>query len=456
MLSRFQQTASCSARLFVHCTVSRPEYALVARALDAPDCFPERALLLAGAEDVVLVNREVERGYLEYLHSVGIGPNPDRVVVVESEEQTRRPLADRLLDNRLALRRVDQLLGAASAVEIHPFMLTDHEWCLAGALEQRWQLPVCALGGSPSTIAAVNQKHIARSVAVALGLPVAPGQVVEVETDTHGILADGLHRLADAVETQLAVSPRVIVRGSLGTTGATVLVVNRGNLHECVARLRAETGNRFYLVESMLDLATSPNVCMFIDPLSDTITCVGVADQRLQDSVQYCGNTRPTTAQNADQMVAAATRFCEYLRADGVTGHLGFDFGELASDDGFVFIEINPRINGADYSHGLLRGLNRRRCQQADRLLGSFHTFSLTTSARSFVEFRDAYGHLFYEPGAEAGIVPFKVGALASGQCTVAAVGLARDQAAHVRGRFAELNETREGPLAVANSPVAA
>ena len=124
-------------------------------------------------------------------------------------------------------------------------------------------------------------------------------------------------------------------------------------------------------------------------------------------------------------MIAAAQRFALYLRDQGVTGHLGFDFCEYKSPPGgssFVLAELNPRINGATYSQTLLAALNRTQRIQEGPSLGAFHAVKMCTSLSSFAALENAVGELLFRPGQEQGIVPIGLGAFTEGKCGIVMV----------------------------------
>jgi hypothetical protein len=70
-----------AARIFTHNITSLVDGATLDAVLPGHRRFDERALLLAGPDDVVCVVGEVAPAYIELLASLGIGPGADRVVV---------------------------------------------------------------------------------------------------------------------------------------------------------------------------------------------------------------------------------------------------------------------------------------------------------------------------------------------------------------------------------------
>ena len=78
--------------------------------------------------------------------------------------------------------------------------------------------------------------------------------------------------------------------------------------------------------------------------------------------MRYLGNRYPTVAQLADQMIAAAVKYCVWLRDKRITGHVSFDFCEYrepGSGQPRLFLAgMKPHVTGAMYPLCLLERLN--------------------------------------------------------------------------------------------------
>ena len=138
-----------------------------------------------------------------------------------------------------------------------------------------------------------------------------------------------------------------------------------------------------FLVESYYELEASPNVSMFIDPRTGDITCLSVSDQVLDPQLRHLGNRYPSRATLVDQMVAAARRFCVWLRDRRITGHQGFDFCEYrepaSGQRKMFFAELNPRVTGATYPTQVLKRLNGLHAPRS----GSFIVACISLDDRS-------------------------------------------------------------------------
>jgi Pre ATP-grasp domain len=433
LLSRIQ--GESEALVYVHCVASVDYQEDIYRAVPGVEHYPERALLLARHQDIVCLSHEVEPAYLEYLRQLGLGPDPSGIVVAAPPAGAGAgPLCTTLLQSDAALERLSQLMRARGASGVHPFIASAGQFDLALALGERLGHQVRVFGGDPDLVAYADLKHHMRAAAVELGVPVAPGEVLE--------LADGdfdrqRQALGAAVQRQIGWTGSVIIRGASGWSGsATYLISGKSELDELAHRLGAAGGNRIYLVEAKVEPTASPNVQMYIDGQDGALECVGISDQRLSTGLVHSGNACPSTARCLDQMIERAGIMARWLRDAGYAGLVGFDFVEYTDQRGAArafLAEVNPRVNGATYPLALLERLAAP---------SAFVSGTLITEIRSFAELRAVLSHLVYAPGRSAGLVPYAPGCLRYGRCPVVALASNRREAAAL---YAEAELTLEG-----------
>ena len=137
----------------------------------------------------------------------------------------------------------------------------------------------------------------------------------------------------------------------------------------------------------MLEVTSSPNLGMFIDPRTRDISCFSCTEQLFESRLIHSGNRYPAAARSLPAMISAAEQFTRHFRDCGVTGHLGFDFCEHTSPSGgpgYILAEINPRLNGATYCQALFNALNRRRMHSDMPPLGAYLALTIPTSCRTF------------------------------------------------------------------------
>ncbi len=411
----------------------------------------ERALVLARAQDIVCVSEEVEPAYLAYLAELGLGPSPERVLSVSrfDREVSSRALWARLAGNTEALRALGSLLRQGGPSRLHPYIASRGSFALAAALEIAADTEVRVVGGDPKLVEYAAQKHHMRARAIALGVPVAEGEVVELS------MAGGRRRrdydaLRAAVGRQLGVTGRVLVRGSHGAAGSASHVVGAGGTDaDGVVRAVSERGeNRFYLVEVMVSATVSPTVQLHVAPDGGPITCVGVTDQRWERLLVQGGNLYPSAARRIHAMVDWANRVAGWLQQEGYAGLLGLDFVEYpdpATGEPRAFLAgVSPRVTGDTYPLALFERLNADQERAGRPRSAAFVSDIIDTRPRRFADFHRAAGQFFYSPATGCGVVPHHIGSLSRGKCGVVVLGQTRDA---VLRSFGELQSwcRREG-----------
>lgn len=409
--------------VFVHSTASLGQLPGCSEKEAELDFGVDRALLLARPTDVVCLDRPVEPAYLEFLASLGLGPRAGRIVVAGMEG----PLPEALARDREALAEIRALVMQARQVVLDPFMLSANELHLAATLAATLGRPVPVLGADPDRLDLANLKHLARTKAVELGVPVAPGEIVELSDRREtASLRKALHR-------QLGPTGRAIVRGTRGAAGsATFVVENQPDRIETAVRQIAErTDNTVYLVEVMLEALVSPNVLVHIDPARGRMRCVGVSDQRLDRGLAHFGNLHPTVATTAPAMIASSFRLAAWLQGTGASGFAGFDFVEYrdrrTGHCEHVLAEINARTNGAAYPMTALHRLNAVRARMGQPALGAFLSVGdLHTGLGSFASLRHRCGGLLFDPVTGRGVLPYNTASLRQGRLRAMALGATR------------------------------
>jgi hypothetical protein len=433
LLGRIREDTSALA--YVHCNTSVEYLEGVLRAVPGAGFYPERALLLARRNDVVCVADEVEPAFLDYLAELELGPDPSGIVVAATRAEARlAPLWKSVLENDDALGRLSHLMELRGATALHPFMATSGQFDLALTVGDRLGRKIRVLGGDPDLVAYADLKHHIRSAALELGVPVAPGEVVEPPADA---TADQRRQsLRAAIQRQARHTGRVILRGAAGAAGSATYLVAAGDTGERLAhRLGESEANRIYLVEAMVEATASPNIQLHIHAEDGTLECIGISDQRLGSDLVHVGNGHPSPARCLDEMVRWAGTLGRWLRDAGYGGIVGFDFVEYVDDRGqprALLAEVNPRVNGATYPLALLERLG----------MSAFVSGTLDSELGTFAEMRTVLSDLLYLPGRSAGLVPYATGCLRQGKCPVVALASTRREAAEL---YAEAELVLEG-----------
>ena len=415
--------------LFVHSANSIPNAATVRARTASLDLLAERALLLAAPGDRVCLPAPVDADFLEFLRQWGIGPQAEDIVTLSRPEDGRCFTA-RLLEDKSSLERLVARVGGRD-VRLHPFYASPREFELAGRIESLTGSRVTVLGGSAEVVRHIYGKHHVRHEAQRLGIPLAPGEVIELALPGQGGRRD-VTELAAAIARHLPLTGRVIVRGASSSSGTCTFIVTSeaGSKPAVLCEIAGREDETIFLVDSMYAMTDSPNIQTFIEPGSGAISLASVCDQRLQDGISYQGNQYPSSATLLPEMTAAAFALSSWIAGLGFTGLAGFDFVEFIGARGtpdFVLAEINPRINGATFPVILRERVNERRGSGPE--INAMLTAGIRTTARTFREVRRLCGSDLFDASTGRGIFPYYLGALPAGVLYAAFLGASLEEA---------------------------
>ena len=424
-----------TVNVFVHSVSSLPHSKMLAPRLPGMELYAERALLLARPQDVVCVLRPPEQAYLDYLHGLGLGPDPANVVAVRpAGARGAGDLLSELLTQGRLLEAVARCAAQGKPVRVNPFVASAKEHALARALARALGQPVGVLGSPARTTLRLYHKHIVRKAALELGIPVAPGEVVRLRRSRDGTL--NLAALRSAAARQMAKAGGAIIRGSCGTSGSATAIVRPDALDSALESLVGQWDETVYLVDPLLDGIASPNVQVHVAPESRRAQCVSAADQQLDAALVHQGNAWPSRAETLPQMLESARHLGDWLGAQGYAGLAGMDFLEhhdpATGRLQHVFCEVNPRVNGATYPKALTELLGR------GRPIGAFLSLNVATGARCFSELADRCGDAFFDVSTGRGLFPYNTGCLEHGKFAAAFLADSREQAEDLCRNFTD------------------
>ena len=415
-------------------------------ALPGYEKYDERALVVARLDDVVCVADRVDKEYLRFLSNLGIGPKNGNVVVASKDFPRNYDsyLSDLLMNNNEAILTIRNLVEQGKKIVLNPYKATPSEFKLATILEKMLGRKVHLLGGNSDIVDYANHKHKVRAKALELGVPVPEGEVVELKVDRDGRPLD-LTPLHSVIHQFINKTGRVLIKGSIGSSGSSLFVVenNTESIQKALREIAEKTDNRIYLVEIMLDVVVSPNILMYIEQGNSEILCVSITDQILTDHLVHEGNIYPTRAKTLKEMMNSAHRMSKWLQAYGYSGFVGFDFGEYFNTEkgqlDYFLAEINPRINAATYPKSLMEYLNKKQKQKGWPYIEAFLSANVKTKAGSFAELSELYGHLFFKPKTAKGLVPYNIGCLEYGTFTLAVFGQSTEEVMEIYKDFKAL-----------------
>lgn len=423
-------------QVFVHSVTSLENITELTAIVTGLEKYPERSLLVARPNDIVCVLNSVNNHYLQFLSSLEIGPKNGNLIVASSEgshKHSNVSLSDSLMNNYEALLTIKALIKKTKRIVLNPYVASPKEFKLAEILQKVLGRKVYIMGGNPKIVEIANYKHIVRKKAIELGIPVPEGDIVELKLRKDRSPID-LTPVEAAINRYIHKTGRVIVKGSYGFSGSSIMIVegNPKSIQKALNTIALRTDNRMYIVEVMHDITTTPSVIMHIEPRNGSILCVSLTDQVLNEKLVHEGNTYPSTAKTVDGMLLSAKKLSQWLQAEGYSGLVGFDFGEYFNSETGRFehflAEINPRNTASVYPTSLMEHLNLKQAQKTGAYIEAFLSTNVKTNASSFAELNELYGHLFFKPGTGKGLFPYNIGCLEYRKFTLAVFGKSRNE----------------------------
>lgn len=433
-------------QIFVHAITSIENKTYLTTKKPGLHRYAERALLVAREFDIVCVADNVDKDYLHFLSSLEIGPRHANIITASETAcvDTDPALPDSLMSNDRALKKICELVKRDGDLVLNPFIASPREFNLATMLEKVLGRGVHVNGGNSEIVHYANHKHNIRAKAIMLDVPVAQGEIVELQAREDGRPLD-IAPLQKALDKYLRQTGKAIIRGSYGASGSATIIVenNPDSIQRALEKVAKQTDNRFYLVEVMLDLIASPNVLMHVEPNDGSISCVSLTDQQLDKNLVHKGNIYPPSAKTLEDMIASARKMAKWIQEEGYTGLIGFDFVEYFNSERgqveYFLAEINARTNGAAYPKSLMENLNRKQRREGGPYIEAFLSAHIKTKSRSFAEFSDMYGHLFFKPETGKGLVPYDTGRLEYGKLMLAFLGKSRGEVVEMYEDFKAL-----------------
>jgi hypothetical protein len=422
-----------TTHVFIHHVTALAHRNALERYLPGYEHYAQRALIVARPDDIVCVVGSIDRRYVHCLSNLGLGPKADHIIGIQREAggDAGRTLAGMLRGNANSHRAIRELIPDKNRVVLNPYLASSAEFDFAAALEEVLGKPVLVLGGNAETVARANLKHFAHTKAQELGIPMAPGEVVELCTYSDSRPLD-VTPLLKAIARYGTHTGRVIVRGTYGAAGSGTFIAE-GSSKDIERKLKTfveEQVRHMYLVQVMFDIVTSPNVQMFVEPDTGATWCVGATDQLLDKNLSHKGNVFPSNAKTLAGMFCSARKLTGWLQAEGFTGFAGFDFVEYVHPETgkheHIFVELNARVNGATYPVLVFERLNALQSARSSPRVEAFLSVKTTTEATSFSELQEMHGRLFFDPSTGRGIIPYNTGQLPNGMCDFVFAGSSR------------------------------
>lgn len=367
-----------------------------------------RAVLLSGVGDTVVVDSEVDQGWLAYLGSIGF--QSGRVVVAQGEGET---VGARLLsDERLMEELSGQAIGNEWVVE--PYMGGEEMELLARRVGGEMWAPGVEL------LDRLNLKSNLCPILGHTGLATIPTTVAGREE----VFSTARHMLNE--------HGSVMVRSDLSIGGHGVWRVESDvDLDGLGEGIERASEGRLFVLQPLLEVTHSPNVQFAIR--DEGAELLGISAQQMTESFAFGGNAYPSEVADNTKIFDQSTRIAEWMRGQGYRGIVGIDF--IVTVDGGVFIvEINPRVNTSTFP--LL--MSKRLGCGAFRLVTGLGADGLE-QGMGFAQLTELLGDdVMFDDGRGCGVVPLMMPRVGRGVLDVMVFGGELDEVGRIEALMME------------------
>ncbi|QBI52621.1 preATP grasp domain-containing protein [Streptomonospora litoralis] len=320
---------------WAHGEVGLPKIA-VAKGRAVVNRMEEFALLLAGAQDCVVLKAEPDSGYLAYLEQLG-AELPERIVV--ADQAPDRTVTEDALADPGVLDRLTELAGRGRL--LLPHGVSTREEDLAAKVGMRLAAPGAAICKH------VNSKVYSRLAAEAVGLRQAAGWVCRTPAE--------FRAAAEEARPLLRAGGKVVVKDAYGVSGKGLAVVESDKRLALIARKvaaaadRAGTDRVALVVEEWVAKDTDLNYQFTV--AGDGSVHFDFVKEAITDHGVHKGHRMPArlTAEQRAELRSAAELLGRRLHADGYRGVVGVDAMTDPRGGVYPVVEINARNNMSTY-----------------------------------------------------------------------------------------------------------
>jgi D-alanine-D-alanine ligase-like ATP-grasp enzyme len=346
----------------------------------------ELGILLAGSDDVLILKRLPDPGYVSYLEKAGFQLP---TVVVPENVQPDRSTTEDVLDSPELLARLAE--HGRRGAHLLPMATTAKEQELA----EICGLPLAV--SDAATFERVNSKIFSRRLVEDCELRAVPGDCCETCDDLSAVLERHLPTLGPDAP--------VVVKEAYGVSGKGLIVLDEPakatRLLRMVERRAQRTGDRrmHVVVEQWLPKRCDLNYQVTVT--REGQVSLDFVKQALTEGGAHKGHIMPADLSDAqrDEITQAADLVGHRLHREGFFGVVGIDAIIGADEMVYPVLEINARLNMSTYQGGVTE-----RCQSPGHVALARH-FTLSLKAPvTFGDLATALGPLL-EPARSGQLV---------------------------------------------------
>jgi hypothetical protein len=292
----------------------------------------DRALAAASSDDLVVLRTSIDHDYYDWVRSCGMGSSH---VVEYKTLSTDKSLSELILEDPEPVLKVIKELGRKPVYT---------PW-FSGSLEEKTAKILGAehFGTSQAVTLKYNDKGVFKAICQQLEIPVVEGDTFTLHPEDKA----NCHEMATIIRRYLLTHKTVIIRGTLAES-AYSLYKTTGRDLEGLYREIADSGERQVIIESFLDVTSTPNDQWAIGR-DGSIDHLGVLDQVCENGLVWVGNIKgQQLAQNVyDYIRNTSLLIVTDMAKSGYCGVVGIDY--IVCEEGIFPVENNARFNGSSY-----------------------------------------------------------------------------------------------------------
>ncbi|WP_337034925.1 ATP-grasp domain-containing protein [Paenibacillus illinoisensis] len=339
----------------------------IGTAADVVNRMEELGIFLAGENDVILLKRLPDQGFMADAQASGFGRA--RCIAAADNEPSINITAN-LLQCPRTLNELQELSqNTETQTYLVPFGTSEQEEDFSRITGIPLAVP------SANVFRKVNDKGYSRRLNAELGIRQIPG----VECSSLEELESGFVKLKAVLDQ----GGRLILKDSMGVSGKGITVIaEEGRFRKCMNLLEKQASKKGirtinYVLEQWIDKTCDLNYQILIDR-SGGVEFLGVKESLVVQGVHQ-GHLMPSRLNESQLEVIrdAAMRIGAALYRDGYYGIAGMD--AILDQDGTVWpnLEINARFNMSTYQTNIqnqwipegMYGLAKKYTIRLDRLL---------------------------------------------------------------------------------------
>jgi hypothetical protein len=362
-----------------------------------------RALALAGPNDIVISSRKPDQDYFDWLRDLNFAPQ--RLLLLD--EGGAGILPEIIEKNIDFIREVRDYAG--EKVVLVPHYCSEREIRIAELLA------VDVFGCDEEITLKYFNKHKFKNSCREWGVEVVGDKQ---NTDSLQEARDygevGAAEVEEIVRSLLHNYPKLIIRGTEGSCGSSVFTVTTEDVEKIVEKV---AGDDAYLIEPFLRVISSPNDQWAVRR-DGSLAHIGLSNQ-LFDNFRHVGNLagQYLSERAFTQIRKSSLKIAGGMRDKGYRGVFGVDY--IITDDGVFPIENNARMNGSTYCLGVVEKIEKMGVR-----VGAWKFYRANSPCHNFRELKARLEGVLYQGERRNGVFPIDCDTLEeSGDFTVILFG---------------------------------